>query len=157
MLVGMDARVLVHVGMSAFVIGAAAAVTVACGSPSASSPAESARTFEPSPAPVAAAVGSPVALPPNSDGDPPCPAPNAWGKDPFGAGVLVTHWSDDTGPVTVLVRTRAGSDQAQRALLGPGELRLFEFPDIDEAAVSEVLIMTKTRRCYVSADPAALG
>ena len=38
-----------------------------------------------------------------------------------------------------------------------GELRLFEFPDIDQAAVSEVLIMTNTRRCYVSADPAALG
>jgi hypothetical protein len=139
------------------VIGAAAAATVACGSPSASTPAELVRTFEPSPAPVAADIGSSVALPPNADGDPPCPAPNAWGKDPFGAGVLVTHWSDDTAPVTILVRTRAGSDQAQGALLGPGELRLFEFPDVDEAAVSEVLIMTKTRRCYVPADPAALG
>ncbi len=86
-----------------------------------------------------------------------CPDADAWGKDPFGAGILVTHWSDDTAPVTVLVRTRVGSDQAQRALLGPGELRLFEFPDIDQAAVSEVLIMTNTRRCYVPADPAALG
>jgi hypothetical protein len=146
----------VHVRMSAIVVGAAAA-TVACGSPSASAPAEPVRTFEPAPAPVAAAIGSTVALPPNADGDPPCPAPNAWGKDPSGTGVLVTHWSDDTAPVTVLVRTRAGSDQAQRALLGAGELRLFEFPDIDEAAVSEVLIMTNTRRCYVTADPAAPG
>jgi hypothetical protein len=34
---------------------------------------------------------------------------------------------------------------------------LFEFPDIDQAAVAEVLIMTNTRRCYVTADPAALG
>jgi len=57
----------------------------------------------------------------------------------------------------VLVRTRVGSDQAQRDLLAPGELRLFEFPDIDQATVSEVLIMTNTRRCYVPADPAALG
>jgi hypothetical protein len=57
----------------------------------------------------------------------------------------------------VLVRTKSGSDRAQRALLKPGELRLFEFPDIDQAAVSEVLVMSNTRRCYVSADPAALG
>jgi hypothetical protein len=96
-------------------------------------------------------------MPPNADGDPRCPVADAWGKDPLGAGIVVTHWSDDTAPVTVLVRTAAGSDQAQRALLGPGELRLFEFPDIDQAAVSEVLIMTNTRRCYVTADPAAVG
>jgi hypothetical protein len=58
--------------------------------------------------------------------------------------------------VTVLVRTKAGNDRSQRALLTPAELRLFEFPDIDQAAVAEVLVMTNTRRCYVSADPAAL-
>jgi hypothetical protein len=109
------------------------------------------------PAPVAAAIRTPVALPPNADGDPPCPAADAWGTDPLGAGILVTHWTDDTAPVTVLVRTRTGTDQAQRAVLGPGELRLFEFPGIDKSAVSEVLIMTNTRRCYVTADPAALG
>jgi hypothetical protein len=146
----------VHVGISAFVVGAAAAATVACGARSASGPTDLVHTFEPAPAP-AASIGSPVALPPNADGDPPCPVTDAWGRDPFGAGILVTHWSDDTASVTVLVRTRAGSDQAQQALLGPGELRLFEFPDIDQAAVSEVLIMTSTRRCYVRADPAALG
>jgi hypothetical protein len=145
----------VHVGLSAIVVGAAAATTVACGSQPVSEPANFTHTFEPTPA--AAPIGSPVALPPNADGDPRCPVADAWGKDPLGAGILVTHWSDDTAPVTVLVRTRAGSDQAQRALLGPGELRLFEFPDIDQAAVSEVLIMTNTRRCYVTADPAALG
>jgi hypothetical protein len=147
----------VHVGLVALVVGAAAAATVACGPPSTNQPADLVRTFEPAPAPAAAPIGSPVALPPNEDGDPSCPVADAWGKDPFGAGILVTHWSDDTAPVTVLVRTRAGSDQAQRALLGPGELRLFEFPDIDQAAVLEVLIMTNTRRCYVTADPAALG
>jgi hypothetical protein len=145
----------VHVGMSAIVVGAAAAATVACGSRPVSETADLMHTFEP--APAAAPIASPVALPPNADGDPSCPAADAWGKDPFGVGILVTHWSDDTAPVTVLVRTRAGSDQAQRAQLGPGELRLFEFPDIDQAAVAEVLIMTNTRRCYVTADPAALG
>lgn len=144
-----------HVGLSAIVVGAAAATTVACGSQPVSEPANLTHTFEP--APAAAPIGSPVALPPNADGDPRCPVADAWGKDPLRAGILVTHWSDDTAPVTVLVRTRAGSDQAQRALLGPGELRLFEFPDIDQAAVSEVLIMTNTRRCYVTADPAAVG
>jgi hypothetical protein len=145
----------VHVGMSAMVVGAAVAATVACGPRSASEPAHLVRTLEP--APSAAPVASPVAMPPNADGDPPCPAADAWGKDPLGAGIVVTHLSDDTAPVTVLVRTAAGSDQAQQALLDPGELRLFEFPDIDRAAVSEVLIMTNTRRCYVTADPAAVG
>jgi hypothetical protein len=143
----------VHVGMSAIVVGAAAAATVACGSPSTGDTAELVRTFAPAPVPAAAPIGSPVALPPNADGDPSCPVADAWGRDPFGAGILVT----DTAPVTVLVRTRVGSDQAQRALLGPSELRLFEFPDIDQAAVSEVLIMTNTGRCYVTADPAAVG
>ena len=85
------------------------------------------------------------------------PAADAWGKNPFGSGIVVTHWTDDTAPVTVLVRTRTGTDQAQRAMLGPGELRLFEFPGVDKSAVSEVLMMTNTRRCYVTADPAALG
>jgi hypothetical protein len=145
----------VQAGMSAIVVGAAAAAAVACGPRPLSEPAHLTHTFEPTP--VAAPIGSPVALPPNADGDPSCPAADAWGKDPSGPGILVTHWSDDTAPVTVLVRTRAGSDQAQRAVLGPGELRLFEFPDIDQAAVSEVLVMTSTRRCYVKADPAALG
>jgi hypothetical protein len=147
---------LVHVWIPAIVAGAASAATIACGSQSESQPAALVPTIPPVQAPVVAAARSP-ALPPNADGDPPCPAADAWGRDPFRAGILVTHWSDDTAPVTVLVRTRAGTDQAQRALLNPGELRLFEFPGIEPAAVSEVLIMTNTRRCYVTADPAALG
>ena len=144
-----------HVGMVAIAVGAAAAATVACGPRSASQPADPVRTVEPTP--FVAPVASPVAPPPNADGDPRCPVADAWGKDPSSGGILVTHWSDDTAPVTVLVRTRVGRDQAQRALLGPGELRLFEFPDIDQADVSEVLVMTNTRRCYVTPDPAALG
>jgi hypothetical protein len=147
----------VHIRISLIVVGAAAAAAVACGSRSASEPADVVGTFDPAPATVAASIAAPVALPPNADGDPQCPVADAWGKDPVGAGIVVTHRSDDTAPVTVLVRTRTGSDQAQRALLGPGELRLFEFPNVDQAAVFEVLIMTNTRRCYVAADPAALG
>jgi hypothetical protein len=147
----------VHLGICAIVVAAAAAATVACGPRSASEPADPTRTFEPLPAPAAATIGSPVALPPNADGDPPCPVADAWGRAPFGEGILVTHWSDDAAIVTVLVRTRVGSDQSQRAVLGPGEVRLFEFPDIDQTVVSEVLIMTNTRRCYATADPATLG
>ena len=143
-----------HVWISAIVVGAAATATIACGSQSASQPAALVHTVEPVQAPAVAVV-RPPALPPNADGDPPCPAGDAWGRDPFGAGILVTHWSDDTAAVTVLVRTNAGSDQAQQALLGPGELRLFEFPDVAQSSVSEVLIMSNTRRCYVTADPAA--
>lgn len=148
-----------HVGISTIVVGAAAAATVACGPRSATEPAELMHTIAPAmtPVPAVAPIASPAALPPNADGDPGCPAADAWGKDPFGAGILVTHWSDDTASVTVLVRTKIGTDQAQRAVLGRGELRLFEFPDIDQAAVSEVLIMTNTRRCYVAVDPAAIG
>lgn len=146
-----------YVGMRAIVVGAAAAASAACGAWPTSAPVEPVRTVAPVPASAAAAIRAPAALPPNADGDPQCPAADAWGTDPFGGGILVTHWSEDAAPVTVLVRTLVGSDQAQRALLGSGELRLFEFPDIDRAAVSEVLIMTNTRRCFVSADPAALG
>jgi hypothetical protein len=145
----------VHVGAYALVVGAVA-TTIACAPETATEPVQPTRSAEPAPV-AAAAIRAPVALPPNDDGDPQCPAADAWGKDPFGEGVLVTHWSDDTAPVTVLVRTKTGADQAQRAMLGPGELRLFEFPDIDQSAVSEVLIMTNTRRCFVTADPAALG
>ncbi|AGB25548.1 hypothetical protein Mycsm_05356 [Mycobacterium sp. JS623] len=143
-----------HVGVFVIVAGAAAA-TVACGARPEAEPAPPMRTVEPTPA--ASAVRAAVALPPNADGDPSCPVADAWGKDPFGEGILVTHLSHDTAPVTVLVRTNTGTDVAQRAMLGPGELRLFEFPDVDQSAVSEVLIMTNTLRCYVSADPAAMG
>ena len=146
-----------HVGMSGIAVGATAIAAVACGSLSASEPPGPSPTLPPVPAQAAASIHAPLTLPPNADGDPPCPAADAWGREPSGTGILVTHWSDNTARVTVLVRTKVGRDQAQRAQLGPGELRLFEFPDIDEAAVSEVLIMTDTRRCYVSADPATLG
>jgi hypothetical protein len=147
----------VRVWISAIGVGAAAAATLACGPQSDSEPTEPVHTIAPAPAPAAASIRAAGALPPNADGDPACAVADAWGRDPFGTGILVTHWGDDTSPVTVLVRTRGGSDQAQRALVDRGELRLFEFPDIDPTAVSEVLIMTNTRRCYVSADPAALG
>ena len=44
-------------------------------------------------------------------------------------------------------------DVADRATLDRGDLRLFEFPRIDAAAVREVLIMTNTQRCFAVADP----
>jgi len=93
----------VYVWISAIVVGATAAATVACGPRP--EPTDTVRTLEPAPATAVASIRSPVALPPNADGNPRCPDADAWGKDPFGAGILVTHWSDDTAPVTVLVRT----------------------------------------------------
>ena len=149
-----------YTGMSAIVAAAAAATVVACGPSTATDRAAVAKTVPPAPSTAAVAIkadGNAAVLPPNADGDPPCPVSDAWGMNPFGAGILVTHTSDDTEPVIVLVRTATGSDRAQRAVLGPGELRLFEFVDIDRAAVSEVLIMTNTRRCYATADPASPG
>ncbi|MGX9787966.1 hypothetical protein [Mycobacterium sp. MMS18-G62] len=150
-----------YTGISAIAVAAAAAATVVgCAShaaPEAVDVAHTVNSAPPAAAAVAKAGANTVAMPPNADGDPRCPATDAWGTNPFGAGIVVTYSSDDTEPVTVLVRTQTGSDRAQRTLLGPGELRLFEFVDIDPAAVSDVLIMTNTRRCYVTADPAALG
>ncbi|OBF27763.1 hypothetical protein A5724_29590 [Mycobacterium sp. ACS1612] len=144
-----------HVWIPAFAAGAATVAAVACGVAQESAPTVATKASKPSSVAVAAPIAAPAAMP-NADGDPQCPIADAWGSNPFGTGIVVTHWSDDTAPVTVLVRTKAGSDRSQRALLTPGELRLFEFPDVDQAAVGEVLVMTNTRRCYVSADPAAL-
>lgn len=149
-----------YTGMPVIVVAAAAAATLAaCGPAEPSKPAAPATMTAAQPAAVVAvkAGANSAALPPNSDGDPGCPASDAWGKNPFGTGIVVTHLSDDTAPVTVLVRTANASDRAQHAMLNPGELRLFEFPDVDKTAVAEVLIMTNTRRCFVAADPAALG
>jgi hypothetical protein len=148
---------LVYTGMSAIVVAAAAAATVVACGPTDTVGVSSTFSSAPPTAAVAIKAGADTAaLPPNADGDPPCPVSDAWGMNPFGAGIVVTHSSDDTEPVTILVRTATGSDRAQRAVLGAGELRLFEFADIDQAAVSEVLIMTNTRRCYATADPAAV-
>ena len=92
-------------------------------------------------------------VPPNADGDPACPPSLAWGRQPEGGGVLVTVLTEDATAVTVLVRTSTGVDVADRAILDRGDLRLFEFPKIDAAAVREVLIMTNTQRCFAVADP----
>ena len=94
-----------------------------------------------------------LGVPPNADGDPACPSTLAWGRQPEGGGVLVTVLVDDATAVTVLVRTSTGVDVADRATLDRGDLRLFEFPRIDAAAVREVLIMTNTQRCFAVADP----
>jgi len=146
----------VHVEKAAMLgVVSAAGLLVACGQQGSDSPVETAAVAASRTA--AAAVASFVAPPPNAQGDPACPQSTAWGRDPRGAGVLVTHWSDAAATVTVLVRTVTGSDRAQRDMLGPEELRLFEFPDIDDAAVRDVLLMTDTRRCFVLADPATFG
>jgi hypothetical protein len=103
----------------------------------------------PSPPNRAAAPG------PNRDGYPPCPASDAWGKDPLGGGVLVTVWSDHPDRVTVLVRTEGGVDRARTEWIGADDhFRLFEFPDVDHTTVAGVLILTDTRRCYSIMDPA---
>jgi hypothetical protein len=107
-------------------------------------------------APPTAHVASPLphaAPPPNAEGDPACPASQAWGRDPRGVGILVSYWSDDAAVVTVLVRTMTGTDRTQRDSLSKDQLRLFEFPEIDQTAVREVLIMTNTIRCFATPDP----
>jgi hypothetical protein len=152
------------------VTAVATTMVTACGYRPGGGPTDAPSTSEPARFAAAASVNSapePTApadalpgyavSPPNAEGDPPCPVSHAWGKAPSGVGILVSYWSDDTSSVTVLVRTTTGIDRSQRASLGPDELRLFEFPDIDKTTVREVLIMTNTRRCFATPDPAALG
>ncbi len=145
----------VYVALPAIAAGVAAAgLLTACGERTAES------TVEPTvlPVPRTATVAANVAIPPpNAQGDPACPGSTAWGRDPSGVGVLVTYWSDGSGPVTVLVRTATGSDRSQQDMLGADDLRLFEFPDVDSGAVREVLLMTSTKRCFVRADSATFG
>jgi hypothetical protein len=145
----------VYVETSAMVVAAAAAVVVtACGQPPSESPAATASVAAAQPVTAVASVATP---PPNAQGDPACPGSTAWGRDPGGVGVLVTYWSDAPSGVTVLVRTVTGSDRAQRATVDFDELHFFEFPDIDNTTVREVLLMTDTRRCFVVADPDTFG
>jgi hypothetical protein len=94
------------------------------------------------------------ALPPNAQGDPACASPLAWGRQPQGHGVLVTVWAESPSAVTVLVRTKAGVDVADRAVLERNDLQLFDFPEVGFDTVHEVLIMTNTSRCFAVADQA---
>ena len=143
-----------HVERGVLALAAAAAVGVACGQQPPNLPYPVASI---APSPPVRAVANLVAPPPNAQGDPACPGPTAWGRHPDGVGVLVSYWSEGTATVTVLVRTVTGNDRAQAALLERDELRLYEFPDVDNAAVREVLLMTDTRRCFVLSDPATFG
>jgi hypothetical protein len=146
----------VYVVSSAIAAGVAAVgLLTACGQQQAEPAAQT--TALPTTSRTAIAVANHASVPPNAQGDPACAGPTAWGRDPSGAGVLVTYWSDGQASVTVLVRTTTGEDRAQRDMVTPDELRLFEFPDVDNGVVREVLLMTDTKRCFVRADPATFG
>lgn len=109
------------------------------------------------PTSVAAVAAADAAnpLPPDRDGNPACPRSDAWGKDASAGGIVVTVWSDHADVVTVLVRTKSGVDRARTERIGADDgLRLFEFPDVDPKTVAGVLILTNTRRCYSTMDPA---
>ncbi len=166
----MDAGGLVNLGARTIAVAACLTITAtvgACGQR-----ADLSTRAAPAAAVVAAIAAEPVLAPqsqpidsipavaaplPNAQGDPPCPAPHAWGRHPHGLGILVTYWSDAAAAVTILVRTTTGADRAQRRSLRADELHLFEFPDIEPALVHEVLVMTNTLRCFALLDPAAKG
>jgi hypothetical protein len=83
---------------------------------------------------------------------------DSWGKAPSDNGVFVTYWSDGPDYVTVLVRTHGGADFAQSAKIEPDQqLHLFDFPDLDNRAVDEVLVNTNIKRCFATPDPATSG
>ncbi|KUI38443.1 hypothetical protein AU195_15950 [Mycobacterium sp. IS-1496] len=157
------------IGRAAVVVAATALSVTGCGYRLGAYPAEPAPASEPvETRAIAATAATPEVpeirqnasvaaanhgVPPNADGDPACPSSLAWGRQPEGGGVLVTVTTDYATAVTVLVRTNSGVDIADRGILDRGDLRLFEFPTIDAAAVTEVLIMTNTQRCFAVADP----
>jgi hypothetical protein len=67
--------------------------------------------------------------------------------------------NDDTAPVTVLVRTKAGTDQAQRAALSPVNAAAVRVPGYASRAARFLRcspVMSNTRR-YCDGGPAALG
>ena len=115
-------------------------------SPAALDPPASRPTWLPHPAPHARPVPRPRSDHPHSaerGRRPAVPSPPTRGEGTRSvAGILVTHWSDDTAPVTVLVRTKAGSDQAAagRCSSHRSNCRLFEFPDIVPGRGFEVLV-----------------
>jgi hypothetical protein len=132
-----------------------AVMVSACGT-SAPGPASD-DTPQPATSTVAAiAVGSPgptAALPPDADGNPPCPASAVWGTSPTGKGIVVTYWTTGSDLITVLVRGRSG-DVAQTVNAGSDDrFHIFEFVDVDPMTVHGVLIMSNTNRCYATQDP----
>ena len=111
----------------------------------------------PSAAPTTATVRA--LLPePQASRTPPCPASDAWGKDPLGPGIRVTIWSDHADKVPVLIRTNFGQDRARSGVIGAQDrFRMFAFPDVDHTAVVEVLILSETESCSAQLDPATAG
>ena len=134
------------------IVTGAALLLTGCAHGGASAPMSA--TTVSSPASVAWAPAD-TALLPVRDGNPACPTSDAWGKDPTESGILVTVWSDHAEIVTVLVRSKSGVDRAQMKSIDPQKrFQFFEFPDVDHDAVTEVLILSNTRRCYSTMDPA---
>jgi hypothetical protein len=108
------------------------------------------------PAPVAV-PGAPVP-PPDAQGNPACPTPDAWGKAPTDNGIFVTYWGEGIDYVTALISTTVGADVAKSAAVDPSrEPLIFDFPRVDPPAVTEVLMMTNVARCYATPDPATSG
>ncbi|TFV59434.1 hypothetical protein E4P42_08475 [Mycobacterium sp. PS03-16] len=159
-----------NIGRATLVVAATAMAVSGCGYRIGGYQAASAPAAEAAPATAVVSVRSapavlpsnhqheahptPLAIPPNAQGDPACPSSQAWGRHPDGRGVLVTFWADEFTAVTVLVRAETGIDVTERAVLDRGEIHLFDFPNTDPAAVREVLIMTNSQRCFAVADPA---
>jgi hypothetical protein len=158
----MGARVITVAWLSALLLAGCSlrlddfGLSAAQNSPASATYSPVAATDPAGPPPAAAPPSQSATVPlTDSDGNPACPATDAWGKDPSGKGVLVTVWSDRADFVTVLVRTTSGSDRAVSQSIGPNDrLRLFEFPDVDSTAVAKVLVMTNFRRCFSMMDPA---
>ena len=142
---------------------AAAVLLGGCSTNAAGSPAGRGAGSE-GPTVTAAGLPAPRGAPggatpvPDAEGNPACPAFDAWGKAPTDSGIFIAYWDNQTDYATALVRTTFGTDYAKSAGVDPAQQPvIFDFPNIDAATVKEVLIITNVRRCFATPDPATSG
>lgn len=153
------------------IVAATMACVVACGShthaagpsPAKASPSIAQSTLRATPVPSAAPTTTPQCIglsicrppPPDAEGYPPCYYADGWRTDGSGAGIEVWYFHDPQAPakpdkITAQVRRKDGTNQSQDADIDAGQqVHRFEFPDIEQSSVGEVLLTSSAGRCFV--------
>ncbi len=146
-----------------------AAAMTACGSPgtpTARGPARSSTTATQTtlssttaaaPAAPSPCVGLSICPPPPPDaqGNPACYYADGWRAFAPEAGIEVWYFHEPQNmakpdKLTAMVRRKDGTTESQDADIAPGQqAHRFEFPDVTESSVDEVLLTSSTGRCFV--------
>lgn len=108
------------------------------------------------PAPVTSSSSEytiPAYVPPPADaqGNPPCVVQDSWDTSVSGTGISAFVYMDGPTSVAVTVVGKSGSGPTQAATITPGQtVHQFDFPDVEKATVSEVLLRSSTSTtCYI--------